>query len=141
MFGEAFTMSISKGVHRLPSRIGVLLTFLLTIILLAYTAFKMSIMINRNDNVMTSIINEFHYDSDYVMDRSKYLNFAIALSGFDKEQENILDPSIAEIKFEAHEWEFDAVGNIDYGFRISLESHVCSRDELGLNGSNGRFFP
>ena len=64
-------MSISKGVYRLPSRIGVLLTFLFTIILLVYTAFKMSIMIKRNDNVMTSIVNEFHYDSEYVMDRSK----------------------------------------------------------------------
>ena len=88
-------MSISKGVHRLPSRIGVLLTFLLTIILLAYTAFKMSIMIKRNDNVMTSMKNEFHYDSDYVMDRSKYFNFAVALAGLDDYEGNILDPSIA----------------------------------------------
>ena len=67
----------------MPSRIGVLLTFLLTIILLAYTGFKMSIMFNRNDNVMTSITNEFHYDSDYVMDRSKNFNFAVALIGLD----------------------------------------------------------
>ena len=47
IFGEAFTMSISKGIQRLPSRIGVLLTLFVSLILIAYTGFKMQIMIEK----------------------------------------------------------------------------------------------
>ena len=105
MLGEAYTMSISKGVHQLPSRIGVLLSLFISTILIVYTGFKMNIMIEKNDNVMYSMTEEFHYDNDYVMDSSKYFYFAFALTGFDNERERLLDPSIAEIKFIFYEWD------------------------------------
>ena len=105
VLGEAYTMSISKGVYQLPSRIGVLLTLFISTILIVYTGFKMNIMIEKNDNIMYSTTKEFYYAHDYVMDSSKYFYFAFALTGFDNEQESILDPSIAEIKFIAYEWD------------------------------------
>ena len=97
IFGEAYTMSISKGINRLPSRIGAFLTLFVSIILIAYTGNKMHILIEKNDDVMYSMTEDYFYDSDYVMDSSKYFNFAIALTGFDNVRESILDPSIAEV--------------------------------------------
>ena len=134
-------MSISRGVHRLPSRIGVLLTLLTSVILIGYTVFKMSIMVNRRDNVMMSTTNDFYYDSDYVMDRSKYFNFAVALTAFDNVRENILDPSLAQVKFYAEEWEIDAEQNLINNMNIPIEPHICSREELGLTGANSQFLP
>ena len=90
-------MSISKGINRLPSRIGAFLTLFVSIILIAYTGNKMHILIEKNDDVMYSMTEDYFYDSDYIMDSSKYFNFAIALTGFDNVRESILDPSIAEV--------------------------------------------
>ena len=56
-------------------------------------------MIYRPDNVFLGSTRELFYDSEYVMDTGKYLNFAVALTGFDNESETILDPSIAELVF------------------------------------------
>ena len=69
-------------------------------------------MIYRPDNVLMSNTKDFFYDSDYVMDTSKFLNFAVALTGFDNERESILDPSIAELVFFAKEWDTDDAGQV-----------------------------
>ena len=90
---------------------------------------------------MMSTTKEYYYDTDYVMDRSKFLNLAVALSGFDNEHENILDPSIAELKFYADSWDVDDAGNLVGLENIQLESHFCSKEELGLTGKNSRFLP
>ena len=136
IFGEAFTMSISKGIHRLPSRIGVLLTLFVSMILIAFTFNKVQIMIEKNDDVMYSMTEDYYYDSEYVMDASKYFNFAIALTGFDNDRESVLDPSIAELYFMAYEWDIyeNKDGNFDYTL-IPIESHPCSKEELGLSGN------
>ena len=105
MLGESYTMSLSKGVHQLPSRIGVLLSLFVSTILIVYSGFKIHIMIEKNDTVMHSITEEFYYNTDYVMDSSKNFYFAVALTGFDNEEERALDPSIAEIKFFSYEWD------------------------------------
>ena len=129
-------MSISKGVQQLPSRIGVLLTLFISTVLIAYTVFKTNIMIEKNGNDMHSTIQEYHYGPDYVMDSSKYFNFAVALTGFDNEQESVLDPSIAELKFIANEWNIyeDGESGFDHSAKTPIESHPCSREELGLTG-------
>ena len=98
-------MSLSKGVHQLPSRIGVLLSLFVSTILIVYSGFKIHIMIEKNDTVMHSMTEENYYDTDYVMDSSKNFYFAVALTGFDNEEERALDPSIAEIKFFSYEWD------------------------------------
>ena len=43
-------------------------------------------MIYRPDSVLLSNTKELFYDSDYVMDTSKFLNFAVALTGYDNER-------------------------------------------------------
>ena len=69
-------------------------------------------MIYWPENVLMSNTKEFFYDSDYVMDTSKFLNFAVALTGYDNEHESILDPSIAELVFFAKEWDTDDAGQV-----------------------------
>ena len=69
-------------------------------------------MIYRPYFVLMSNTKEFFYDSDYVMDSKTFLNFAVALTGFDNEWENILDPSIAELVFFANEWDTDDAGQV-----------------------------
>jgi len=47
--------------------------------------------------------------------------------------ENILDPMIGELRFRSYEWGYDDQGDIFEKF-TNFPTHVCSREELGLEG-------
>ena len=88
-----------------------------------------------------TIEREAFYDVDYVMDMSKNFNFAVAFTAYDNERENILDPSIGELVFKANQWGYDEDLEV-YEETITLKSHTCSMEELGLtdSGSKARKF-
>ena len=48
-----------------------------------------------------------------IFDASKGLNMAMALTAYDGETENILDPSFGEIVFREYKWGEDDDGNYD----------------------------
>lgn len=69
--------------------------------------------------------------TDVIFDASKGLNVAIAFTAFDNEQENILDPSYGELVFREYKW--GATDDGEYFISYDkIETHTCTRDELGL---------
>ena len=46
----------------------------------------------------------------YTFSANDGLNFAVGMTAYDNQAENILDPSIGEIQFLAYEWGLDANG-------------------------------
>ena len=69
------------------------------------------------------------------------LYFAVAFTEYNNEREILLDPSIGELVFKAYQWGLDANNDVSDEL-ITLKSHTCTRDELGLTNSNeGNFLP
>jgi hypothetical protein len=66
------------------------------------------------------------------------LNFAVAFTGFDGKQEPIDDPTIGEIVFNHYKWGSYTNGTL-YSGRYRLNSHRCSRKELGLEDGDDNF--
>ena len=65
---------------------------------------------------------------------------AVGLTAYDSETEYILDKSIGELNFMAYEWGEDENKEL-YVRKTILPSHICSKEELGLEGDNSSFFP
>lgn len=68
------------------------------------------------------------------------MNLAVGLTAYDAEREYILDKSIGELNFMAYEWGEDENGEV-YVRKNIIPSHVCSKEELGIEGDNSSFFP
>ena len=62
---------------------GVFLTLIVLFLMTGYIVQKTNIWIAKDETDMMSSIKEMHYDSDYVMDTSKGMFFALAFTGFD----------------------------------------------------------
>ena len=75
-----------------------------------------------------------------MFDFQKGLNLAVGLTAYDSEREYILDKSIGELNFMAYEWGEDENGEV-FARKTIIPSHVCSKEELGLEGDNSNFFP
>lgn len=95
-------MKLSSGVTGLPTIAGAFVSIVIYILMVGYVVQKSSIMLLRSDNEMMSIEKEFFYDDLDVMDSSQFLNVAVAFTGYDNDQENLLDPSIGELQFTAN---------------------------------------
>ena len=59
------------------------------------------------------------------MDHAMGLNFAIAISEYDNETENILHPSYGNLSFNTWEWGNDANGAFGQRF-AEIPSHTCT---------------
>ena len=76
-------------------------------------------------------INEEHYDETLNFTETQGLSFAFALQGKP-------DISYAEIQYYVSEWDYDgAKGHKFY----KIDSHNCTREELGLTGDHSKFKP
>ena len=67
----------------------------------------------------------------------------MAFTAFDDGKEWILDPTYGELRFRASEWGVYPNSTTYWHPAIILESHICSREELGLDkdGTNSKFLP
>ena len=65
---------------------------------------------------------------------------AVAITAYDSEREYILDKSIGELNFMAYEWGEDENKEV-YVRKNIIPSHICTKEELGLEGDNSNFFP
>lgn len=87
-------------------------------------------------------MQEDYFGEDYVFGAGQGFNIAVAVYGqFDFEAPEHIDPAYGRIRFLLAQWKIKEYGNIDsWGYK-ELESHVCSHEELGLTGTDHRFWP
>jgi len=136
-------MKIEKENTSLPTWMGALCSVLLFLIVAAYFGQKIDILVTREDvNIVTASLDSF-FDQDYVLDFDAGLNFAIAFTAYDGTDDSPLnDPSIVEVVFNAYQWGGEATDGGEYfAGRSNIPTHTCTREELGLDGNNSKFFP
>ena len=75
-----------------------------------------------------------------MFDWEQGLNFAVALTAYDNEQESILDETYASIVFKSYTWGEQEDGSFMTNI-VDIPFHTCSRKELGLEGSTSAFMP
>ena len=100
-------------------------------------------MLNRLDTDIIGSTDDRFFSSDYVFDFKQGLNYAVAFSAYDSNQEIILDPSYGELRFRAYTWGRDPVTGESFLRHDPIPTHPCTREELGLEGeeAQSRFFP
>ena len=81
---------------------------------------------------MLSVLLEYHYEDTDVFGYDNGLNVAAAFTAYDGERSWILDDSYGELVFNRRAWGYKPDGNF-FSVRERLNSHVCSRKELGLD--------
>ena len=133
-------MKLDDGMKALPTSMGLCLTVVLFVCVMAYSVLKIDTLVHVKDVDILSAVNDRFYDPDYIFRAEDGLNFAVGLTAWDSTKESILDPSIGRIRFIAYEWGSDELGN-PYSSYDEIPSHACSREELGLVGENPAFMP
>ena len=82
-----------------------------------------------------SALSDSYFDGSYVFTNEQGFNVAVGL-------EMPLDPSIGRIAFLKTNWGYDE-NNEYYIFSREIESHKCTKEELGLTTRSGasKFMP
>ena len=104
-------MNLDQGQRTLPSKMGTINSFLLLIILFAYTYYKFNIITYKKDVDIVSAVKENHFKPDYIFNAEKGLNIAIAVfTGFDPSSFKQLDEAYGRIRFQKWKWGPNANG-------------------------------
>ena len=84
---------------------------------------------------------EDHFESSHTFTASQGLNMAFTVvNPFSRHLIEPLDPSYGRIRFRKFQWGLDRKGAF-YLQETELKSHACSREELGMSGSDPKFWP
>ena len=130
-FGMPYRMKIDHEKSVLKSTLGSVCSILMAIVIFTYAYIKIEVFLLKSDvDIMQSTIDSF-FEDDYEFSHSQGLNFAIAFTAFDNIEEPILDPSLGKVIFNSFTWGEYANGTF-FTTREEIESHTCSREELGL---------
>lgn len=122
---------------------GAFASFIVWIVVIAYAYIKVDVFIQKKDVDIMQSLEKNALSTDDVFSNQEGLNFAIAFTAYDGEEEPILDKKYGEIVFKEYTW-----GNREDGtFFVSynrLPMHTCSPEELGTTAENddeSAFFP
>ena len=138
-FGQKFSMKLDGETDSVQTSMGSICSLILFAIVTVYAYLKVDVWLNKKDvDIMTSTQTDFFTD-DYVFDNSQGLAFAFAFTAYDSETEYILDPSYGRITFSRYEWGEEENGDYFVNFD-ELPSHVCNKEELGIEGDDSLFY-
>ena len=98
-----------------------------------YASQKLEILINKKDVDILSATKGLVFTDDHIFDNSKGFNIAAAFTEFNSNKEWELLPKYGTLVFNAFEWGTDSEGK-PFTKRSRLPSHVCTDEELNLDG-------
>ena len=133
-------MKLDKGIQSLTTYTGFCFTVFLTLAMVVYTLLKINVLIYKTEIDILATKLDYYYDDSFVFDQSMGLYVAVAFSGYNNKREYELDKSIGEIVYISYEWGYDEDGNT-FLKRERIPSHVCTKEELGLEGDSSNFYP
>lgn len=136
-------MNLDKDSTELTSWLGSFFTFLIFAVISAYIYYKVGVLLNKQDIDILETSNFLALTDDDQINFDKGLNIAVALITDDSDKEELFnDPTIGEIVFNHYKWGKTPDGKHISG-RYRIESHPCTREELGLDGdgTNAKFLP
>ena len=121
---------------------GTLCSLFMFLVVIAYAYQKTDVWYTKKDIDIQYSTQDAYFTDDDVFDFKQGLNFAMAFTAYDNEIEPILDASYGRIVFNEYTWGgLDENGNFLPAVVKEIESHTCSREELGLEGKNSAFQP
>ena len=141
-FGSAYRMNINETEKQLKSYSGACCSLFLAIVTLIYAFQKGVVLMERSDfDIKQSEKAQWFTDQD-VFSYENGFNIAVGLTAYDNEKEWILDPTYGELIIQRRGWGTKADGTFGK-FSTSMQTHVCTRDELGLDEdrSQAKFMP
>ena len=65
-FTQSFTMQLDEGRGALPSWMGALCSFILFVVIIAYTCYKVDVLVGKKSVDILSAVNENYYDDSYI---------------------------------------------------------------------------
>ena len=133
-------MKLDQGITKVYTWSGFASTLALVLIIGAYAAQKMAVLVNNSDVDVfeTELIS--YFDDTYSFGADGRFNLAVAFTAFDDVEEPILDPTIGELTFKAFEWGAEDGTPVVKQDKIESQ-HRCTRAELGLaDDENAKFF-
>ena len=133
-------MKLDKGLQHLPTYTGLCFSVFLAIAMILYIMLKLNVLIYKTEIDILATKLDYYYDESFVFDHSNGLAVAVAFTGWNNNREYELDKSIGEFIFINYEWGYDEDGTF-FLKRDRIPSHVCTKEELGLEGDSASFFP
>ena len=137
-FGSGFNLNIDDDVQDVKSRTGCLLTLLLALVTLAYTFQKTEVLIQKSDTQIMVHFEEEYFPDTYKFGYEQGFNIAVGFSSYDNvnnDREYELRPQIGYLRFRAKTWGMHENGTA-WAEQKVFDSHVCTREELGLEGDS-----
>ena len=131
------------GLSSLPTIAGLIFTFFLLSVTMAYSVRKFDQMLTRKEVDIISVVQDSYFDEAAFFSYKQGFNIAVALEGLED-----LDPSYGKINFRSVTYENTlstnlkqkAESNFQRNSAITvglIESHVCTPEELGIVEGSG----
>ena len=133
-FGASFSMNIDDDVSAVKSRTGCIFTLFLILLTLLYTYQKIEVLVEQSDTSIAIHEEEDHFSDTYKFGYDQGFNIAVAFTGYNNLRENELPPEIGYFRYRVWEWGYHSNNQTYWGRHTVLDSHNCSREELGLDG-------
>lgn len=136
-FSEQFNLRVDDKQDKLPSKIGALCTYLMVLVLLAYTGYKVDVQLARKSTNIVQAVEEDKFDENSVFGADQGLNIAVGVFSLKNplDFDGHLDPRYGHIEFKVFSWGQtpDEILGVTYD---RVESHSCTPEELGLSGTD-----
>ena len=78
-FGQSYALHLEEGKAKLPSKMGTFCSFLLLMIMIAYTGYKVSILEGKKSVEVLQVLEKDHFDDNDSFGANQGLNVAIAV--------------------------------------------------------------
>lgn len=128
-------MNLDHCQSKLPSKMGTVSSFLLFVMIVAYTYYKCDIMLAKKDVDIISAVKQNYFNTDYKFSSKQGLNIAIAaFNPFDPSDYRHLDRSYGYIRFKKYNWGLNAAGEF-FDKTSDIATHECTEEEMGVLGS------
>lgn len=119
---------------------GTACSLILMVVLIVYAGYKTSILQHKKSVDILQAVQKYHFDDDYVFGAEQGLNIAAAVVNLNGSSVGPIDPTYGRLVFNKFNIGLGDNGNVAYESK-ELASHLCSSEELGLSGTEHKFWP
>ena len=121
---------------------GTFCSFLLVIVLIAFAGYKVYVLENKISVDIVEAVYKNHFDDHYKFGAEQGLNIAVAIvNASDQETYQPLDPLYGRLRVSKTKTGLNEQGIFGLLSEEEIGSHPCTLEEVGLAGSNPKFFP
>ena len=135
-------MKLDDQIRTLPTLAGLISTICVILVVSSYSMIQFEKLVLKEGEDILETTKEDFFDDTHELTFEDGINFAVGLSSFDTNTEPILDPQYGELVFLKRRWKFSQEEGELEDHNEVINTHTCTREELGLDDSeNSLFYP